>query len=225
MRFTYMFGDSIGQGIFFQESIGRYRRSRNSCVHLLQESGIPIESHAMMGYTVEKGLEVFRRSETAEGGNCVIEFGGNDCDLDWQAVSDHPEIFHDGKVPLNRFRNGLETFIRESRSRGLNPVLVTPPPLLSDRYFRWVSRQKDPERILSYLGDVEHISRWQERYAWTVRDAAENNGCRLLDLRRAMLEKNNLPELMSQDGIHPNERGQMEMARSILGMLEMACAV
>ncbi len=225
MRFTYMFGDSIGQGIFFQESVGRYRRSRHSCVRLLQDCGIPIENHAMMGYTVEMGLEIFRQCETAKGGNCVIEFGGNDCDLDWQAVSDHPEIFHDGKVPLSRFRKGLDIFIRESRGRGLHPILVTPPPLLSDRYFQWVSRQKNAERILSYLGDVEHISRWQERYAWAVRDAAESNSCPLLDLRRAMLEKSNLPGLMSQDGIHPNELGQAEMARSVLRMLEMPCAV
>ena len=219
MRMNYLFGDSIGQGIYFREDAGRYRRSPRNCVRLLQDEGIPVENHAVMGYTVEKGLAAFRESRTEAGANCVIEFGGNDCDLDWQAVSDDPESFHDGRVPLGRFRETLNSFIREARGRGLTPILVTPPPLLSERYFAWVSRGKDPESILRYLGDVEHIARWQERYAWAVRDEAERNGCRLLDLRREMLEERNLPDLMSLDGIHPNERGYEAMARALMGMI------
>ncbi len=91
MPLNYIWGDSIGQGIYYREDIGRYRISRRNCVQLLRESGLEIESHAIMGCTVEKGLEDFCASETVPGGVCVIEYGGNDCDLDWQAVSDEPE--------------------------------------------------------------------------------------------------------------------------------------
>ncbi len=219
MSMSYIFGDSIGQGIFFQEETERYRRSRRNCIQLLKESGIPVENHAMMGYTIDRGLQAFRESETLAGNNCVIEFGGNDCDLDWEAVAENPDVFHDGKVPLPCFRELLREFIREARARQLTPMLVTPPPLLSDRYFRWVSRGKEEKRILQYLGDVEHISRWQERYAWAVRDAAEEEGCRLIDLRRILLEERDLPDLMSRDGIHPNERGYDRMAERLLDVL------
>ena len=220
MEMNYIFGDSIGQGIYFQEESGRYRRSRRACAELLRESGLPLENHAVMGYTIEKGLEAFRKCETLRGGRCVIEFGGNDCDLDWQAVADHPELFHDGRVPLRRFRELLTVFIREARERGLIPILVSPLPILSERYFRWVARGRDADRILRYLGDVEHISRWQERYAWAVRDAAEEQGCRLLDVRRCMLEEGSLPELMSRDGIHPNERGYEVLTRGLARLLK-----
>ncbi len=219
MNMSYVFGDSIGQGIYFQEENGRYRRSRRNCVQQLKENGIPVENHAMMGYTVARGLQAFRESGIRNGGNCVIEFGGNDCDLDWDAVAEDPDSFHDGKVPLLCFRKLLRAFIGEVRERGMTPILVTPPPLLSDRYYRWVSRGKDEKRILQYLGDVEHISRWQERYAWAVRDAAEEEDCRLIDLRRILLEEKDLPELMSRDGIHPNEKGYDRMSERLLEIL------
>jgi lysophospholipase L1-like esterase len=215
MRPIYVFGDSIGQGIYVQESSGRYRRSMKSCIQQLSEGGLPIESRALMGCTVEKGLEFFRGTETQSGGICVIEFGGNDCDLDWQAVSDHPTVFHDGKVPLKRFGEALRIFVKEARGRYLTPLLVTPPPILSQRYYHWVSRGKNAEHILQYLGDVEHISRWQERYANVIRGVSGEAGCPLLDLRARWLEERNLPALMSRDGIHPNEAGYTAMARYV----------
>ena len=215
----YLWGDSIGQGVVYDPERRRYRLGRGRCEKLLRERGVPLECRARMGATVRDGYADFAATPVTDPGLAVIEFGGNDCDLDWQAVSDDPESFHDGRVPLGRFRETLNGFIREARGRGLTPVLVTPPPLLSERYFAWVSRGKDPESILRYLGDVEHIARWQERYAWAVRDEAERNGCRVLDLRREMLEERNLPDLMSLDGIHPNERGYETMARALMGMI------
>ena len=220
MVLSYVFGDSIGQGIFLQDTTGRYRRSPKNCVELLRESGLPIESRAIMGCTVEKGLGYFRDMETLPGSNCVIEFGGNDCDLDWQAVSDDPSSFHDGRVPLDTFRVTLDAFVQEARHRRLTPILITPPPILSQRYFQWISRGKNAENILCYLGDVEHISRWQERYAIAVRETARRAGCRLLDLRAGCLEERDLPSLFSQDGIHPNEQGYAMIARFILETLK-----
>ena len=214
-----MFGDSIGQGIILSEETGQYTRSRRGCIQLLREYGLRIESRAVMGCTVEKGLELFRRTKTEPGGICVIEFGGNDCDLDWQAVSDRPDLFHDGRVPLDAFSRTLRFFIREAKERQLRPVAVTPPPILSRRYFEWVSRGKNPEHILGYLGDVEHISRWQERYANAVRDAAHAEDCELLDLRREWLNERDYPALMSLDGIHPNEEGYRVMTQYVLRVL------
>lgn len=222
MQLCYVFGDSIGQGIYLHESSGRYRRSRKNCIHLLQEAGIPIESHALMGCTIEKGLSFFHATEMTPGSNCVIEFGGNDCDLDWQAVSDQPDTFHDAKVPLHRFREELMRFIQEARNRQLCPILITPPPILSERYYRWVSRGKNAEHILQYLGDVEHISRWQERYDIAIRQMALQESCKVLDLRAAFLESRNLPALFSPDGIHPNEQGYSMAADWILGTLNKA---
>ncbi len=94
-----------------------------------------------------------------------------------------------------------------AKTAGLTPILVTPPPLVSKRYFDWVSRNLNADRILAYLGDVEHIYRWQERYALMIRNVAREQGVRLLDIRDAFLAQPRMTDLICIDGIHPNEKG------------------
>ena len=183
----------------------------------MKRQGYPFLNYAVHGYTVYQGLESFRNTITDPGNICVIEFGGNDCDLDWNAVSLDPYHFHDGKTPLKEFKEALTQFVREARDRGLEPVLVTPHPLLSSRYYRWISKERDAEKILKYLrDDPESISRWQERYALAVRDISEACNCRLADVRAWMLEDLDYPSLICEDGIHPNEAGHAFIARQAM---------
>ena len=142
-----------------------------------------------------------------EGGVAVIEFGGNDCDLDWKAASEQPEVAQQGRVPLKAFGENLKRMIACARGAGMEPVLVTPPPLVAKRYFDWVSRNLNPARILDYLGDVEHIYRWQERYALMIRNVAREENARLLDVRDAFLAQPRMTDMICIDGIHPNEKG------------------
>ena len=216
MNEIYLFGDSAAQGIVLDES-ENYRVSRAGCIRLMKHSGYPIRNYAVHGYTVNQGLESFRNLKTDPGNICVIEFGGNDCDLDWDAVSQDPDRFHDGKTPLVDFMNLLKLFVREAKGRDLDPVLVTPLPIMSGRYYRWVSKRRDADRILKYLrNDPESISRWQERYAIAVRNVAEECDCRLADLRAWMLEELDYPSLICEDGIHPNEAGHEIIARKAM---------
>ena len=216
MNAVYLFGDSVGQGIVLNED-GSYRVSRTSCARILKHEGYPIWNYAVHGYTISQGLDSFRKIEANPGDICVIEFGGNDCDLDWSAVDDEPGHFHDGRTPLAEFRSLLKQFIREARERKMEPMLVTPVPLLSRRYYLWVSRNRNAEHILEYLrNDTESISRWQERYAIAIRDTAEECGCRLADLRSWMLDELEYPSFICEDGIHPNEAGHRIIARKAM---------
>ena len=216
MNEIYLYGDSAAQGIVLDE-IGNYRITRLGCVRLMKRQGYPFLNYAVHGYTVYQGLESFRNTITDPGNICVIEFGGNDCDLDWNAVSLDPYHFHDGKTPLKEFKEALTQFVREARDRGQEPVLVTPHPLLSSRYYRLISKERDAEKILKYLrDDPESISRWQERYALAVRDISEACNCRLADVRAWMLEDLDYPSLICEDGIHPNEAGHAFIARQAM---------
>ena len=133
------------------------------------------------------------------------------------ALDGYPDHFHDGKTPLAEFRSLLKQFVLESRARDLDPVLVTPLPLMSGRYYRWVSKRRDADRILKYLrNDPESISRWQERYAIAVRYTAAECGCHLADVRAWMLEELDYPSLICEDGIHPNEAGHEIIARKAM---------
>ena len=212
----YLWGDSIGKGVIYNPERKRYCLAQHRCSKELSAAGLNLDNHAQMGATVLDGFEDFCQTETQPGSVVVIEFGGNDCDLDWEQVAAEPERFHDGKLSLAAFREMLVTFIRTARARQLHPMLVTPPPLHAQRYFAWVTRKADPARVLQYLGDVEHIYRWQERYAQAVRDVAVQEQCPLADIREVFLEQRDFPHLICQDGIHPTEQGQELMAKAIL---------
>lgn len=214
----YLFGDSIGQGVVLDPSVNRYRLEKQSAVRLLQAEGVEIDSYAIMGCTVEKGLNLFERAETLPGNRCVIEFGGNDCDLDWKAVAEEPEVFHDGKVPLERFKTLLREFVEKARARDLIPELVTPPPIVSESFFRAVTRGKSEKNILRYLGDIDHIYRWQRDYAEAVKQVAEEEGVRLLDVRRAFEDRADLESLYCGDGMHPNAAGHRVIADYLRAM-------
>ena len=114
MNEIYLFGDSASQGIVLDEN-GQYRVSRQGCIRLLKRKGVPIRNYAVHGYTVQQGLDSFESMQIEPGARCVIQFGGNDSDLDWDAVSQEPGIFHDGQVPL---RNSGTTWSALSGKRG-----------------------------------------------------------------------------------------------------------
>ena len=220
----YLWGDSIGKGVVYDAERRRYRLGQRRCERLLRERGVPLESHARMGATVAEGYADFAAAEVTEPGLAVIEYGGNDCDLDWRAVSARPEIFHDGKTPLAEFGELLRLFARGAAERGLEPVMVLPPPIDPQRYFDWVCRDLDREAVRAYLGDICHIGRWHASYVEAIREAAGKAGASLLDLYTPFLRARDYPALICEDGIHPTEAGQELIARvamEVMGEMEI----
>ena len=216
----HIWGDSLARGIIYNETSRRYAISRERCATRLQTAlDCKLENHATMGATVLDGLALFERFTPVPGALCVVEFGGNDCDLNWKAVSEEPDKPITPKVPLETFEEGLTVFVEKIRARDMKPLLVTPLPLHAERYFRWVSRGLDSDAVLKALGDVYHIYRWQERYAIAVRNAARSTHCRLLDLRDAFLAQPDYEQLMCLDGIHPNDAGHRVLSDVVLKQL------
>ena len=215
-----VWGDSIAKGVVFDEARGRYAICRDNCLlKLSREAGISVENYSVMGQTSDAGLERMRAGGLAPGRAAVIEYGGNDCDVDWRAISEDPEREQFGKVPLERFVRNLTEMVRRAREADMLPVLVTPPPLIAQRYFDWVRKGLNGENILKYLGDVEHIYRWQENYANQVRSLAERLNVMLVDIRSRMIESGRLEELICVDGIHPNEKGHGLIYEAVAPML------
>ena len=222
-RKYYLWGDSIGKGVVYDQERGRYRLTQERCERILAAAGVELISHARFGTTVRDGLTDFMEEtagETFPGGTLLIQYGGNDCDLDWDAVSDDPAHFHDGKTPLPEFGRLLRAFVRAAGEKGLTPALVLPPPLYSARYFEWVCRGRDRDAVLRYLGDVEHIGRWHALYVEAVRRAAKDTDCPLLDFYTPFLRAMNFPDLMCLDGIHPSAAGQRLMAETALAAFD-----
>ena len=220
----YLWGDSIGKGVIYNPDRRRYCLARERCETQLRRRGVPLISHARMGATIRDGYADFVADGARGDGLAVIEFGGNDCDLDWRAVSEAPGVFHDGRTPLAEFAEMLRLFVRGADARGMEPVLVLPPPIYPERYFDWVCRGLDRERVRQYLGDVGHIGRWHGCYVEAIRAAAADTGCGVLDLYTPFIAARDYPALICADGIHPSEAGQDLIARVALRALAEANA-
>ncbi len=202
-----IWGDSIGKGIVFDEARGRYAICRDNYALRLKREGVPVENHSMMGYTILQAIESMREEDMRPGGVAAIEFGGNDCDLDWKAVSEAPDGEHQARTPLNIFKDSLHGVVKRVRAFDMRPVLVIPPPIDAEKYFAWISKNLNPKAILNYLGDVQHIYRWQERYALAVAEIGSRLNCTVLNLRDAFLVARDFKALLCIDGIHPSDKG------------------
>ena len=214
-----VWGDSIGKCIVFDEARGRYAICRDNYATRLKAGGVAVENHSVMGYTVCQAQ--LAEKDMRPGGVAAIEFGGNDCDLDWKAVSENPDVYHEARTPMGVFKDTLAGMVKKVRSFDMRAVLVVPPPIDAEKYFAWVSKNLNPKAILKYLGDVQHIYRWQERYALAVAEIGSKLNCTILNLRDAFLVARDFKALLCVDGIHPSEKGHQliwsEISRLIAG--------
>ena len=219
-----VFGDSILKGVRMEN--GSYSRDRSWEERLSVQFGLQIRNCSRFGCTVGKALPMIRRqcASMAEGELAVVEYGGNDCDYDWTAISADPEGDYVCKTPLEQFERDFREILQLVKESGRTPVVFTLPPIHSVRYLRFVCRNgNSPERILRWLGDVEAISRWQERYSSMAASAAREMDARLLDLRAAFPRNpDRLKDYLCEDGIHPSRLGQELIYRTVY---ENLCAL
>lgn len=207
-----VWGDSIMKGIVRDETSQGYRVLESNCVkQFAGTTGANIANHACFGMTTVKAFERIKRSiirkPPHENDIVLIEYGGNDCDFNWQEISDNPDTIHNPKTPLSLFSRNLQAIIDLFKSLKLSPILMSLPPLEPARYLEWISRGLSRVNILKWLGDVNKIYRQQELYNDTVVEIARNNDLRLVDVRRKFLLSDCYPSLICDDGIHPNDRG------------------
>jgi len=215
-----IWGDSLLKGVVFDELRNRYQILRDNCVQQLKALlPFPVENNARMGCTAPEGFDILMASEMQAGGLALIEFGGNDCDMDWTAVAADPSKDHQPKTSPEVFTQMLEQCVTQVRQADMEPMLVVPTPLHAPRYFDWVTRGLDRAVVLRFLGDVERIYRLQERYALLVCRTASKMSCPLLNLRDAFLAVKNYERLLCIDGIHPNAVGHALMLDTMKAVL------
>ncbi len=216
-----VFGDSLARGVVYDEDRRRYRISDSAAAALVADrAGVPVLNRARMGMTVKDGfLAVGKDLENGivkAGDTVFLEFGGNDADFDWNAISRNPDAVHAPRVPLSEYENTLTDTVRLLRRNGVVPVMTTLPPVLAERYFAFFSdRGLSRENILHWLGDVNKIYRFHERYSLIATRVARRLSCFLFDLRSAFLDMWDAGAYFCIDGIHPNDAGQRLMFESI----------
>ena len=133
---------------------------------------LEVVNRAKMGATVTKGLSLVEH-DAARGIDArwaLVAYGGNDSDFDWPAIAAAPEEEHLPHTVLPEFVEKLRCVVKILCDAGVQPVLMTLRPIDSVRYFNFISRRSDGQRILDWLGDVGRIYRHQEMYSDAAAD-------------------------------------------------------
>ena len=208
-----VWGDSILKGVILDDAAGRYRLMKDGAVNCFAKLfHMDVSNHSHFGCTAPKALANLDRSieRGLDEDLILLEFGGNDCDYNWSAVSADPGGLHMPNTPYVSFIDSVQKMISTLLARGIRPVLTNLPPIDAYRYFDWITSQEgiDRENILSFLGEKEYIYRHQEKYSAAMERLAYANNLVILNVREAFLDERRLGNCLCADGIHPNEKGQ-----------------
>ena len=223
MKRVELYGDSILKGVMYVAEQGRYRLCRNAKLEALEGQGYVIRNHSRMGATIRKGISALERSDDyTEDTLVLLEYGGNDCDFDWQQIAANPNGRFQPHTPEPEFVDNYRRAVELARAKGAQVAILSMIPIDAQKYFSWISRNCNAQNILRWLGDISMLSRWQEYYSRLVENLAKSLRCPLIDIRQDFLMSHRFEDLLCADGIHPTQAGHDIIAGHIADYLQTA---
>ena len=221
MKKLLIYGDSIRRGITYSSELGRHKLCAGYALESLSAIGYEVKNRCRMGATILRGIDILEKTldECDKDTVVLFEFGGNDCDHDWHAVSEHPRDAHAPHIDEQTFTRSYKSAIARVRERGATAIMANMIPIDADRYMHTISKSNSYENILSWLGDSSMLYRFQEHYNRIVERLSTEADCPMIDLRGAFLLSHDYKALISEDGIHPTESGHDLIERSLRDFL------
>ena len=220
MERAFIYGDSLLKATVPDEDM-HYRFHLPEVMAQYPTDRLEVVNRAKMGATVTKGLSLVEHDvqRGMDARWALVAYGGNDSDFDWEAIAAAPEQEHLPHTVLPEFIEKLRCAVQELASAGVQPVLMTLPPIDGQRYFQFISRRADGGNILRWLGDVGRIYRHQELYSDAVAALAMTEGLPLIDVRRQFLPMRDLPRYIAADGIHLTMTGYRCLFDTLAGWI------
>ena len=208
-----VFGDSILKGVQPDPLHRRY------CVNdsmglsaIANRYGISVQNFSKLGCTITKAwFYVQKMFSRIDADMVLMNFGGNDCDFNWSSIAESPMGIHAPNTEIGEFSSTYGRIVDHVKARRRLPVLSTLVPVQKDKYIDYICRRDNLDR--------KNVNLWMENnsidldslqgtYSDAVRSVAASREIPVLDLRSAFLSQGNPDAFMSEDGIHPNARGQ-----------------
>lgn len=223
MKQLMIFGDSVLKGVIYDG--GKYRLCQDADFSSLQEQGVQITNRSKMGATILDGLKILERQIAPDMQSvALLEYGGNDCNFDWQKVSQAPDEEHTPKVAMDAFVAGYRAAIRRARTLAGTVAVCSLMPLDPQKFMDYISQGNSYAHILHWLGDVSMLFRWQQLYSDSAMDVAREEGCMVVDTRREFMARHDFSELLCPDGIHPSAKGHRILRDALCRKLAPAFA-
>lgn len=215
-----LYGDSISKGIVYDEERKKYVTLDQSFANIIKQKlkGV-LYNAGKFGSTIIRGEKKLEHELIKSSPDiALIEFGGNDCDFKWEEICENPNAHHEPNTDLGVFEATLISIIDTFKKIDIVPVLMTLPPLDPERYFKWITKNNpiNASTILSFLGSVNELYLWHEKYNLAIMDVVEKTKTICIDVRSAFLKEENYSEFICIDGIHPNEKGHQLIASTII---------
>ena len=213
MKKVSVFGDSILKGVQYNQKSGRYVVEDNIGFDgIAERAGYSVQNFSKLGCTVTKAWNYLQRMFPKIDADLVfMDFGGNDCDFDWKAISDSPLNIHKPNTEYYDFIGTYNNMVDYILAKRRMPVLATLVPIQADEYIEYVVSENNLDRrnINKWLGgDVKRIENYQRVYSDAVKGIASRKDIPYIDIRAAFEANVDTTALMCRDGIHPNDRGQ-----------------
>lgn len=207
---NYILGDSITKGVYINEE-GRYVFNKDNYLNsILLSLGYAVKNFSAFGATIEKGKDILARRKDSMEKNAYVflEFGGNDCNFQWDKVADAPHSPHVPNTSLEDYAKHYADLLDELIQDGFKPILLSLPPLDPKAFYNYLTKFLNGESLLTFLQKVENIFFWQEDYDKVLRKLAKEKSIPLIDLRAAILEKIPYESFICEDGMHLTLDGQ-----------------
>jgi lysophospholipase L1-like esterase len=219
-----LFGDSILKGIQTNPQNKRFHIDNHIDYDLIEKKhSLEILNYAKFGNTVTKGFSSISKRLSNNTLLCdaiIMDFGGNDCDYDWKAISEAPDEIHLPRTPIDVFINTYKMIIAKLNENGIRPILTTLPPLEPQKFFDWFCGGLNKEAVLDWLGSINTIYRTQENYSRAVEKIAAETNTPIIDIRGAFLRHKRADKFICDDGTHPNTEGQKLISGALMEFID-----
>lgn len=222
------FGDSVMKGVVtetgdFSDAGVRYVISDNSFTSICARSiGATISNYGRFGNTVRRGLRDVKRHllQIEDAQYALLEFGGNDSNHDWNAISENPEGDFSPDTKPEDFISSYGELLDTVTNAGCTPVILSLPPVDPVKFFRNITRNFSPFQVSNVLewlgGTVNPISNWHEMYNLKLYRLAASRNVPVIDITTCFLSRRNFSDYLCEDGMHPNEAGHRLISEAIL---------
>lgn len=218
------FGDSITKGVIYDNEKSRYTNLKECFVNLVANSiNGTVYNAGKFGSTIIRGVSKMYNDVMKKTPDIVlIEFGGNDCDFNWDEVAHNPSIEHKPNTDISTFSDTLLNLINQLKKADVIPVLMNLPPLDPKKYFKWITKNdSDYEKnILNWLGSENTIFTWHSLYSQMITEVAHKSKTTLIDVRSVFLKYLDYSKFLCIDGIHPNLEGHNLIANTVLDFID-----